>query len=318
LRRFPDDICLVNASRLLVSTLILIVAGCQPGTVPVPDFDGARAYTYLKDQVAFGPRVPGTKAWADCRNYCVDHFRRAGLAVDTAAYSFKDPYSGLMKPLVNIVARYRGGASTDKPILLVAHYDSRPRAEEAFDSSKRESPIDGANDGASGVAIVMELANLLKASPPHCNIDLLLVDGEDWGKPSDLEYYFLGSKAFVQSTAKDSYRFALLLDMVGDADLQVYREAYSEQFQKPLNDMVWNAARDLGVTAFHDSVRHAVIDDHIPLNLGGIRAIDIIDFDYPYWHTEKDTPDKCSPESLRSVGRVVAQIAYRNSSWPKN
>jgi glutaminyl-peptide cyclotransferase len=238
--------------------------------------------------------------------------------VDTPSYSFQDPYSGHQIPLVNVLARYRGGKATDKPILLLAHYDSRPRAEEAFDSSKRDTPIDGANDGAAGVAILMELANMLKASPPICNIDLLLVDGEDWGKPSDLEGYFLGTKAFAHTVTKDSYQFALVLDMVGDADLQVYRESYSEQFQKPVNDMVWSAARELGIAAFHDSVRHAVIDDHIPLNLAGVRAIDIIDFDYPYWHTEKDTPDKCSPESLRAIGRVVAYVAYRQVSWPKN
>ena len=292
--------------------------GCGATTVEPPRFDGDRAYGYLKDQVAFGPRVPDSRAWSDCRKYAVDHFVRAGLAVDTPSFTFVDPYSGRSIRLVNIHAGFRDAGRTDPPILFVAHYDSRPRAEEAIDTSLRRAPIAGANDGASGVAVLLELANLLKDKSPGANVDLLLVDGEDWGKPSDLDYYCLGSKAFARSGLGGKYRFAVVLDMVGDARQEIFREAYSEQYQKPLNDMIWSVAKQLGISTFHDTTRHTVIDDHLSLNVAGLPAVDIIDFDYPYWHTEFDTPDKCSSQSLENVGRVIAYIAYNRHIWPKN
>jgi glutaminyl-peptide cyclotransferase len=297
--------------------VLLIASGCRPGAVTPPDFNGDRAYGYLKDQVAFGPRVPETNAWSNCRRYTESHFLKAGLTVDSQSFVFKDPYSGRDVRLVNLIASYRVSQNTEPPILLVAHYDSRPRAEEAVDSSRRQEPVAGANDGASGVAVLMELANLLHERPAAANIDLLLVDGEDWGKPSDLDYYLLGSKEFARSNLSGRYRFALVLDMVGDARQEIFRETYSEQYQKPLNDMVWGVAEQLGVSTFHNTTRHSVIDDHLPLNVAGVPAIDIIDFDYPYWHTELDTPDKCSPVALANVGRVIAYIVYNRSVWPK-
>ena len=105
--------------------------------------------------------------------------------------------------------------------------------------------------------------------------------------------------------------------MVGDSDQQIYREVYSEQFQKPINDMIWGVAKTLQISTFVDSTRHAVIDDHLPLNLGGAPAVDIIDFDYPHWHTENDTPDKCSAQALGNVGQIITYIVYNRSIWPK-
>lgn len=297
--------------------LVLVVIGCRSHPVSPPDFNGDRAFGYLKDQVAFGPRVPGTDAWANCRRYAIDHLTKAGLTVDTQSFSVKDPYSSRDLRLVNILAHLRNPQNAEPPVLLVAHYDSRPRAEEAVDSSLRQTPIAGANDGASGVAILMELANSFQERPPTVNVDLLLVDGEDWGKPGDLDSYLLGSKQFARAGLSGRYRFALVLDMVGDARQEIFREGYSEQYQKSLNDMVWGVAKQLGVPTFHDTIRHSVIDDHLPLNVAGLPAIDLIDFDYPYWHTELDTPDKCSPQSLANVGRVIACIAYNQYVWPK-
>jgi hypothetical protein len=311
------EITVVTIQKGALCALMIGVAGCHSTPATAPPFNGDRAYQYLKDQVAFGPRVPGTRAWLDCRQYAIKHFRETGLAVDTQAFWFDDPYSGHKMPIVNIVASYRGGDKGAKPILLVAHYDSRARADQSTDSARRELPIDGANDGGSGVAILMELANAFKQTPPGCNVDLLLVDAEDWGKQSDLDYYLLGSKAFARTGISGRFRFALVLDMVGDAQQEIFREGYSEQYQKPLNDMVWSVAKQLGITTFHDTVRHSIIDDHLPLNVGGVPAIDIIDFDYPYWHTEHDTPDKCSPQSLANVGRVIEHIVYNQSIWPK-
>ncbi len=202
------------------------------------------------------------------------------------------------------------------PILYAAHWDSRPRCDNSATYAKRVDSLPGADDGASGVAVLMELANLFVAQPPASDVVLALLDGEDWGKEGDNDYYFLGAKQFAAQSLRGKYRFGIVIDMIGGKDQQICREIYSERFHKPINDMVWNTARELGIRTFIDSTRFAVEDDHLALNIGGVPTIDLIDFDYPYWHTELDTPDKCSPQSLANVGRVLAQIAYNKSLWP--
>ena len=305
-------------NRILTAlTLVIVLMGCGQDMTP-PAFDGNRAYDYLNAQVDFGPRVPGTQAWKECREYYYHHFDSLGLEVDSQAFTFNDPYTGVDTPLVNIIVRYRGDPSDKKAVLLLAHWDSRPRTDFHSDSTLRDStPIDGANDGASGVAVLMELANLLATKPPKTNVDMVLADGEDWGKPSDPDYYCLGSRHFARQGIRGKYDFGIVIDMIGDRNQHIFREQISDRFAKPVNDMVWDVARDLGITTFGDTVLHHVIDDHLPLNVGGVPTVNIIDFDYPYWHTEFDTPDKCSPESLANVGRVLAEIVYRPSLWPK-
>lgn len=301
---------------ILILLVAVALAGCGRDVTP-PEFDGDRAYDYLKAQVAFGPRVPGSEPWKECRQYLYDFFDSLGLEVDSQAFRFTDPYTGLDTPLVNIIVRYRGDASDKEAVLLLAHWDSRPRTDYHSDSTLRDStPIDGANDGASGVAVLMELANLLAEKPPKTNVEMVLADGEDWGKEGDPEYYCLGSHHFAQQGIRDKYHFGIVIDMVGDRNQRFYREQISDRFNKPINDMIWGTARDLGITTFGDTVLHRVTDDHMPLNVGGVPTVDIIDFNYPYWHTEKDTPDKCSAESLDNVGRVLAEILYRPSLWP--
>jgi Zn-dependent M28 family amino/carboxypeptidase len=266
--------------------------------------------------VELGPRVPATAASARCRELLLSHFSNLGAHVDSQAFSFFDPYSRTELPLVNVVAHFSGLRRGAKAIVLVAHYDSRPRADFAHDPQLRNTPIDGANDGASGVAVLMELGNLFAGQAPPCDVDLVLVDGEDWGMPGDHEYYMLGSREFSRRGIRDTYRFGIVIDLVGDSSQQIYREAYSEQSAPSLNDAVWSTARRLGVTTFRDSVRSPIMDDHLSLISAGVPAINIIDLDYPYWHTEFDTPDKCSAESLVNVGRVVAEFIYNPSLWP--
>jgi Zn-dependent M28 family amino/carboxypeptidase len=294
----------------------ILMLGCTTGEVVAPPFDGVRAFSYLKAQVKLGPRVPGSQASADARTLYRSHFESNGLTVDSQKVAFINPYGGDTIPLVNLIAR--ANPDTKVRIFIAAHYDCRPRAEHAADSTRRDLPIDGANDGASGVAVLMEFANLIKERRPDEGIDLIMLDGEDWGKSGDLDYYSLGAKALARTLPKDRYRFGIVLDMIGDRDQLIYREGYSEQFAKPLNDLVWSIAARLQITTFRDSVKHSVIDDHLPFNVAGIPTINLIDFDYPFWHTDKDTPDKCSPEALFNVGRIVAHIMYNRNLWPKN
>ncbi len=298
--------------------LIVFLLSCSPSYSPPPEFDGDRAFGYLVRQVEFGPRVPGSDASARCRDFYYRHFQNLNLDVDSQAFIYFDRYSGENISMVNVVASFKPEATPDeKGIVLVAHYDSRPRTDFASDTLLMDKPIDGANDGASGVAVLMEMANLFAAQPPPVLVDLVLVDGEDWGKMGDHAAFAIGSKEYARTGIRNKYRVGIVVDLVGGSSQQIFREAYSERFAKAVNDMVWDAAARLGIETFIDSVKHMVVDDHLPLNLSGVPAIDLIDLDYDYWHTEFDTPDKCSPRSLANVGRVLAEIVYNPSLWPE-
>ncbi len=294
----------------------MMMVGCSAARVEPPAFDGQRAFEYLVRQVELGPRVPGTAAWEQARTLYYSHFQSLGMAVDSQAFEFFDPYSRTEKPLVNVIARVKGSRPEGPPILLVAHYDSRPRTDFHSDPQRTTDSLIGANDGASGVAVLMELANLFAARPPESDIELLLVDGEDWGMEGDPDHYMLGARYFASRGIHGKYRFGIVIDMVGGKDMQIFREVYSDRYNKPLNDMVWEAASRLSLPAFRDSVKYVVLDDHLPINAGSVPAIVLIDFGYKHWHTERDIPENCSAESLGQVGRLLAEIAYNRSFWP--
>jgi Zn-dependent M28 family amino/carboxypeptidase len=246
----------------------------------------------------------------------MDFFGDLGLPVDSQAFGFMDPYSGKAVPLVNLIISIDGTRKNSDRIVLMAHWDSRPRTDYATDSLRREQPIDGANDGASGVAVLMELARLMVASPPPTDVDIVLVDGEDWGRAGDLDYYLLGSREFARRSIRGKYRFGLVIDMIGDSNQRILREGFSEIYCQDLNDLVFESAARLGIGSFVDSVGAPIHDDHLSLTSAGVPAVDIIDFDYDYWHTEYDTPDKCSAQSLSNVGKLLMEIVYRPELWP--
>jgi len=314
--RTRDQIAGVIRLAIGFLTVLILVTGCS-GPVTPPSFQGERALGYLKDQVALGPRVSGTEASAHFRDMVCRYFQERGFAIDSQAFITFDPYTSVDTPMVNVIARYRGRPSDSKAVLLWAHYDSRPRTDYPSDSTKRNLPIAGADDGASGVAVLMELANLVAEHPPSCNLDFVLSDGEDWGKSGDIDRYLLGAREFARQPIRDRYHFAVVVDMVGDTYQQIYREDYTERFYKPIDDMIWQVARRLGVATFKDEVHYTIQDDHLPLGAAGVPTALLIDFDYRYWHTDQDTPDKCSAESLANVGRVLAYIIYNESIWPK-
>ena len=299
---------------LVCAFLVVLSGGCSERVGP-PEFDGTRALQHVEQQVAFGPRVPGTASSARCRAYFYQNLENSGFSVDSQVFMFYDPYTAVDTPMVNVVARFRGNPEDERAILLMAHYDSRPRTDYHSDSTLRHLPIDGANDGGSGVAVLLELAALVKQQPPECNIDIVLNDGEDWGKSGDYDYYLLGSREFARHGIRDKYHFAVVVDLVGDRYQQIYREEYTERYYRTVNDMIWKVAAEIGVPTFVNEVRYTMQDDHLPLGAAGVPTALLIDFDYPYWHTEKDTPDKCSAESLANVGRVLAYIIYNESLW---
>ena len=196
-------------------------------------------------------------------------------------------------------------------MLFLAHWDTRPHADQSQNLAQQRLPVPGANDGASGVAVLLGVADALKAKPPALGVDLLFVDGEDYGNfAADTNDVLIGSRYFA-SHQPPGYQplFAVLFDMVADKDQQFYYEGNSQAFAPEVVDRVWRTAADLGYgRIFLPGVKHTLTDDHVALQHVGIHAIDVVDFDYPYWHTTEDTIDKVSAASLQVVGDVAVAL----------
>jgi hypothetical protein len=285
-----------------------------------PKFNADRAWKYLTDQTDFGPRNPNSAAHANCLQYFKETLEKYASSVVLQSW-IDEGYDGEKLHLTNVLASFTPAATTR--ILLCAHWDSRPRAERDSDPKKRHLPILGANDGASGVAVLLELASLMKDIPPNIGVDIVLFDGEDYGREGDLSKYFLGSRYFTKNRPVGYYPvYGVLLDLVGDKNLHLPKEGYSAQIYNPLLvDHIWKIGRNLGYNQFDYNIYASIEDDHKILSESGISCVNIIDAmliggdihneDRNYWHTHNDTPDKCSKESLKAVGDVLLELIYK-------
>lgn len=267
-------------------------------------FNAKRAFAYLEKQCEFGPRVPGTTAHQVTGKYLSAELEKYADEVVLQPFEFR--HQGRTIQMNNILARF--GEDSGGKVLLAAHWDTRPFADRDPNPANRNTPIVGANDGASGVAVLLEIAQVLKSKPPSTQVIIVLFDGEDYGRT--VSNMFLGSTHFAQNMGKWKADFGILLDMVGDRTLTLPMEGYSWNAARDLTESIWRRAEELGLPAFQRRLGPAIMDDHLPLIQSGVPTIDIIDFDYPYWHTVEDTPDKCSAESLEVVGRLVLDIIY--------
>jgi glutaminyl-peptide cyclotransferase len=296
-------------SRLLIGILLTLLACREPP--PPREFDGPAAFGYLRAQLDFGPRIPGTPAHQRMAEWLEGLLRQRADTLVVQAWSHLTARGDTL-PLRNFIARFHPRA-TDR-ILYLAHWDTRPRSD-GPNSKDPKAPVPGANDGASGVALLLGVADALKRAPPTVGVDLLFVDGEDYGDfnakpPQDV---LIGSRYYTAHLpAGPLPRFAVLFDLVADRDLQIYQEGNSLTGAPEIVELVWSTARRLGYQRyFIDSPKHTLIDDHVELQKAGIKAIDVVDFDYPYWHTPEDTIDKVSPASLQVVGDVAAAVIRR-------
>jgi hypothetical protein len=303
--------------------LLLVVGACggadeQGGStiavrVDRPTFNGSRAFGDLQAQVAFGPRVPGTEGHARQLDWMVEQLSPLADTVFLDEFEYVTT-GGEALILTNVIARF--GVETDRRLLLLTHWDTRPKADQSRDDDDREEPVPGANDGASGTAVLLELARVFAEQAPPGGVDLLFSDGEDYG-PTTADM-FLGAAHYAAGRgAADPPNLAVLLDMVGDADPLFAVEAYSLEAAPQLVQRVWGIAADLGYRRYFPLDKTArVVDDHLKLIDVGIPTIDIIDFDYGpsngLWHTPDDTPDNTSAQTLLMVGDVVAEFVYRN------
>jgi Zn-dependent M28 family amino/carboxypeptidase len=255
-----------------------------------PTFDGGHALELAAAQMEFGPRVPGTHAHDEAIRWIANNLEGAGWEVETTDF-ITDAVSG-----TNVVGRYGEGEAP--PILLGAHYDTRPVADR--DAASPNEPVPGANDGASGVAVLLELARVLPGGPLSRPIWLAFFDQEDGGGAAGGEW-IQGSRALAAGLSPRPAA-VVVVDMVGDADLQIREEMNSDPV---LRETIWQTAASLGIDSFIPSIGYSMLDDHTPFIERGIPTVLIIDFDYPYWHTTQDTLDKLSAESLEAVGRTL-------------
>ena len=293
---------------------LLAAAACGRDAAPTRTFDGARALEYAGTQVAFGPRVPGTEGHRRAAAW-LDSLLRT--RADTVVAQRWDHVSlgGDTLPLVNLVARFNP-ASTQR-ILFVAHWDTRPRSDgPGAAPADSATPVPGANDGASGVAVLLGIADALAARPPTIGVDLLLVDGEDYGIFAEKKDVLIGSRYYALHPVGPPPLYAVLFDMVGDRELRLSREGNSMVGAPEVVELVWSTAADAGfgdVFVGHEGT--TVDDDHVELQKGGIRAVDVIDFSYgpnhSWWHTPDDTMDKISARSLEIVGTVALALVQR-------
>lgn len=272
------------------------------------EFAGQRAFGYLERQLQFGPRIPGTPAHERAGDWILAHLRATADTVEVQAIDHVTR-QGARLHLRNFFARFRPAAT--ERVLLLAHWDTRPHADQSANLGQQRLPVPGANDGASGVALLLGVADVLKARAPAAGVDLLFVDGEDYGDfATDSNDVLIGSRYFA-AHQPPGYQplFAVLFDMVADKDQQFYYEGNSQATAPEVVDRVWRTAADLGYgRVFIPGVKHTLIDDHVALQKAGIHAIDVVDFDYPYWHTTDDTIDKVSAASLQVVGDVAMAL----------
>jgi glutaminyl-peptide cyclotransferase len=298
-------------------SLAIGIAHAADPVDPNSKFDGKRSYGYLRDICALGNRKTGSEGMLNQQKLLEDHFKKLGVGVVYQKFMMDDPLSRKPVPVANIIVSFF--PDRRERILMAAHYDTRPLPDMEPDPRKRrEGLFLGANDGASGVAVLMELANHVNTLPDRYGLDFVFFDAEEliYGRRGE---YFVGSKYFAEDYSKRERNFeyvaGVLLDMVGDTKLTLFQEQHSVAFEntRPIVQGIWGTAARLGVTEFIPRVGYDVQDDHLPLNrIANIPTVDVIDFHYPdpsngYWHTTNDTPGRCSADSLGKVGLVMLE-----------
>lgn len=289
-----------------------------------PAFNADSAYQFVDRQVAFGPRVPNTEAHQKCAQYLEQELKRFGADVMVQQAEVK-AFDGTTLHIKNIIGQYQ--PEKRNRILLFAHWDTRPFADHDPDASKRNQPIDGANDGGSGVGVLLEIARQLQSNPTDMGIDIIFFDAEDYGTPDHIQTNYqpdtwcLGSQYWGKNPHIKGYeaRYGILLDMVGAPNATFYKEGYSMQFAPRLVKQIWQTAADLGYgNHFVWAEGGTITDDHVYVNkYRGIPCVDIIQFDPAtdtsfgsYWHTHADTMENIDPNTLKVVGQTVLTVIF--------
>lgn len=294
---------------ILIYSIILL--SCQTDELY---FDGNSAFNWLEAQCEFGPRNPGSQGYYNCKEFFIKNLMEFSDTVFVQNFTYTELRENNAYDLSNIIAQFK--VDSEKHILLGAHWDTRPWADQDLNPSNHFTPIIGANDGASGVAVLLELAKMFKSKPPPVNVSIVLFDGEDMGVEGINDSWAKGSLYFAEHLPIQKTDYGIILDMIGDSNLEIPIERNSYRVAPGLMTELWELAEKLKLSAFQNKLGYDIYDDHIPLwELAGIPTIDLIDFNYPnqrinYWHTLNDIPQNCSPESLEQVGRLLTNYIY--------
>jgi glutaminyl-peptide cyclotransferase len=295
------------SKSVVVAALVLQLA-CQrqvaPPTQP-PSFNQDHAYTLLKDLCNLGPRDHGSETKQKAEKWIQEKLREAGAEVSVHEFTYTAKNATSAESFRNIVGRFR--PTEQRRVLIGTHYDTRSWADRDPRRELRSTPIVGANDGASGVAVMLEMARAWKQQPPPVGVDLLFFDGEEFGREGVLRDYLVGSKAWVRDHPDYKPEWGVVLDMVGDSSLRILKEKSSAARACRAVRRIWEAADRVGSSAFAEGFSRNIYDDQSAFIDKGIPVALLIDYDYPWYHTMEDLPDKCSAESLGQVGRAVME-----------
>lgn len=330
----------MKKSALVFFLFVFIACGCNKKTSTInttqqvgtyekvsPDFNSDSAYTYIEKQVAFGPRVPNTFQHLECGDYLVSELKRFGAEVQEQKMVVA-AYNGTKLNGRNIIGSYN--VDKNNRVLLFAHWDTRPYSDHDPDPANYNKPVLGANDGASGVGVLLEIARNIQSKSPNVGIDIIFFDVEDYGTPAFAknqpagDWYCLGSQYWSKNPHIPNYKakYGILLDMVGAPDAKFDREAISMEYAKNVVEKVWSTSRQLGYGSyFMTEDKSSVTDDHLYVNqIRRIPSIDIIHCDTTskngfasYWHTQKDDMSNISKETLKAVGQTVMEVIYKEN-----
>lgn len=287
----------------------------KPAVVPV--FSSDSAYIFIKEQVEFGPRVPNTLPHKACAAYLAGQLRRFGAEVTEQKANLR-AFDGTILEAVNIIGSFNPESPTR--ILLFAHWDTRPWADNDASPANHKKPVLGANDGASGVGVLLEVARLIGKDSPGVGVDIIFFDAEDYGTSGNDDSWCLGSQYWARNPHTPGYtaRYGILLDMVGAPGATFYREQISDYYARNIVSKVWSQANNLGFGQFfRDEIGGMITDDHLYINkIAGIPSIDIIQFDPNdsgfghYWHTINDTMENIDKTTLNAVGTTLMHVLY--------
>lgn len=303
--------CCSRYGRRAVLIAVLLVAAVISDSATAQNvnisWDSRRAFGYLQKVCEIGPRVSGTAGMIRQRAMIIEHFRQFGCEIRAQSFDVAHPQTGAPVRMTNLIISFDPTAK--ERVVLACHYDTRPFPDR--DRTRPRGPFIGANDGASGVALFMEMAHHMKSIRPRYGVDFVMFDGEELVY-RDFDKYFLGSEYFSRAYRDNppDYRYVcgVVADMVADKNLNLYIERNSWKMAPKVTQSIWATARNMQVDEFIFQQKYEVRDDHLAMNqIAGIPTTDIIDFDYPYWHTTRDTPRSCSATSLAKVGRVLLQ-----------
>tara|TARA_B000000565_G_scaffold255642_1_gene236911 strand:- start:1275 stop:2171 length:897 start_codon:yes stop_codon:yes gene_type:complete len=296
--------------RILI--LIFFIYSCEKNDIP--QFDGKHSYDFLLKQCEFGPRNPGSIGHLQFSKYLEEFLSGIDNEIIVQNFNYKEHITSKTQNGKNFIIQFN--KESRERLLIGAHWDTRSISDEETELDKRELPVLGANDGASGTAVLMELALVFRDNPPPIGIDLVFFDAEDVGISGQPTTFAMGSEYFSKNLPIKKPQNAIIVDMVGDKNLKIPIERFSYKTNPDLVKELWSLAEELDLEAFNYTLGYEIYDDHVPLwENAQIPAIDIIDFDYPnpfynYWHTQNDIVENCSPQSLQQVGTLLLNYIY--------